>query len=75
MFCFEQKVNMLSRGKVGATINLQSMFLMEPCQDFIKVNTKDGKTRYAIQEKSFVDFNGYLADKSARTIKMVSGTV
>ena len=52
-----------------------SPFYTQVCTDLKKISTKEGKTKYAIHEKLFEEFTGYLPDKETGKIIMVSGKV
>ena len=52
--------------------------MMETCSDVVKIGTNKERTKYAIQEKLFDEFTGYLVDPSKGEhgeITMVSGSV
>ena len=74
MFRFIRKANVISGGSSGARLSEDEPFRFEPCDGIVRINSVQGATRYAIREKIFIKFTGYMLDKNGQ-IAMVAGSV
>lgn len=74
-FRFERKANTTSGGALGSSMSSKNPFRNDVAMDVVKTGTMNGVTRYAIKEKVFMVFTGFLEERKTTTIKMVSALV
>ncbi len=70
---FQPNLNVGGYG--GATLDLNHPLIMMPATDIVKIGTKDKCTKFAVQEKIFKEFTGYLLNPEGNKIAYLSANM